>query len=153
MYGWRFWWWEPVCVKVRKPKSNCLWQDRKFTRSYNQPWAGAREWGRVGSGGGNFHAWLDLRAQFLWSAQWSLLLHCVQSQTLHESSWQLWTPVPAHKEHMLSSPEAPQKVHCISWFWMDQMSISEAVTVVGRVWYCLAGPSSHGSPCISCCCL
>lgn len=70
MYGWWFWWWGAVCVRVRKPKSNCLWQDRKFTRSYNQPWArgqGVRGWGGVG-GGGNFHAWLDLRAQFLRSA-------------------------------------------------------------------------------------
>ena len=42
--------------------------------------------------------------------------------------------VPGNKEHLLSSLEVQQKVHCISWFWLYHMSNSEPRTRVRKMW-------------------
>ena len=42
--------------------------------------------------------------------------------------------VPGNKDHVLSSLEVQQKVHCISWFWLYHMSNSEPRTRFSRMW-------------------
>ena len=123
---------------IRNPSQTGLGRTGNLSVHVTRPVGGR---GRA-LGGGYFHAWLDLGAHFSPALRETFSYSLLQSQILlvrARGSSRL--TVSTDKQHMLSSQEVLQEVHCISWIWLDQMSISEPMTVVRRVRYYLARPS------------